>query len=170
MSLENRIKSALDDIATDHNTTKTWIFGSTTGSLADLTTSDKDSIVDAINEIQSEVSAATIPDATESVKGKVELATLAEVATGTDTVRAVTPAGVRQERDALKTELLGGASAAWDTLQELKALIDSAEETAAIDALTTVVGSKANSADVYTKTEIGDPEADLAAYYQAAKA
>jgi hypothetical protein len=32
---------------------------------------------------------------------------LAEVGTGTDTVRAVTPEGVRQERTALKNEILG---------------------------------------------------------------
>lgn len=37
---------------------------------------------------------ATTPDASETVKGKVELATTAEAATGTDTVRAVTPAGL----------------------------------------------------------------------------
>lgn len=36
----------------------------------------------------------TVPDATETVKGIVELATTAEAITGTDTTRAVTPAGV----------------------------------------------------------------------------
>lgn len=38
---------------------------------------------------------ATIPDATETVKGKVELATNAEVQAGTDTTRAITPAGMK---------------------------------------------------------------------------
>lgn len=38
---------------------------------------------------------ATIPDATETVAGKVELATNAEVQAGTDTTRAVTPAGMK---------------------------------------------------------------------------
>lgn len=37
---------------------------------------------------------ATVPDATETVKGKVELATTAEATAGIDTVRAVTPAGL----------------------------------------------------------------------------
>lgn len=36
-----------------------------------------------------------LPDATETTKGKVELATNAEVQAGTDTVRAVTPAGMK---------------------------------------------------------------------------
>lgn len=37
---------------------------------------------------------SSVPDATDTVKGIVELATVAETQTGTDTVRAVTPAGV----------------------------------------------------------------------------
>jgi len=39
--------------------------------------------------------ASTTPSASETVAGKVELATNAEVVTGTDTVRAVTPAGMK---------------------------------------------------------------------------
>lgn len=39
-------------------------------------------------------SSATSPDATETVKGIVELATVSEAQTGTDTTRAVTPAGL----------------------------------------------------------------------------
>ena len=41
----------------------------------------------------------SIADASETVKGAVELATTAEVITGTDTVRAVTPAGVEAHYD-----------------------------------------------------------------------
>lgn len=37
---------------------------------------------------------SAVPDASETVKGKVELATTAETTTGTDTARAVTPAGL----------------------------------------------------------------------------
>jgi len=44
--------------------------------------------------------AISIADASETVKGAVELATTAEVITGTDTVRAVTPAGVEAHYDA----------------------------------------------------------------------
>jgi hypothetical protein len=40
-----------------------------------------------------------IPDATETVKGIVELATAAETATGTDATRAVHPAGLKVELD-----------------------------------------------------------------------
>lgn len=40
-----------------------------------------------------------IPDSSETVKGKVELATTAETTTGTDTARATTPAGVKAVAD-----------------------------------------------------------------------
>lgn len=42
----------------------------------------------------------TIADASTTVKGKVELATDAETITGTDTVRAVTPASLKATLDA----------------------------------------------------------------------
>lgn len=49
----------------------------------------RDAITAMINAASS-----TVPDSTETVKGKIELATVTEVQTGTDTVRAVTPAGL----------------------------------------------------------------------------
>lgn len=49
--------------------------------------------------VNNAVSAAT-PDASETVKGLVELATTAETTAGTDTVRAVTPAGAKAALDA----------------------------------------------------------------------
>lgn len=44
--------------------------------------------------------ADAIPDATVTIKGLVELATVSEATTGTDTVRAVTPAGLKAAVDA----------------------------------------------------------------------
>jgi hypothetical protein len=46
------------------------------------------------SNIQTQINGITVPSASETVAGKVELATDAEVQTGTDTVRAVTPAGL----------------------------------------------------------------------------
>ena len=46
-----------------------------------------------------------IPDASATVKGKVELATSAETITGTDTVRAVTPAGAAAAYQPLDADL-----------------------------------------------------------------
>jgi hypothetical protein len=62
---------------------------------------------------------ALIASASESASGVVELATSAETLTGTDTGRAVTPAGLQAKLDAL----LDGAPTALDTLNELAAAI-----------------------------------------------
>jgi hypothetical protein len=118
MSLVSQISSAVTALATKFNVV--------TGDIGDktaLTTTDKSSLVAAINEVKAG-SAGSPADASDTVKGIVELATLAEVATGTDTTRAVTAAGVRQERAALKTEILGaGVPGALDTLDELAAAL-----------------------------------------------
>lgn len=49
--------------------------------------------------LQAALDALVVADATDTTKGKVELATTAETQTGTDTVRAVTPAGVKAVAD-----------------------------------------------------------------------
>lgn len=170
MSLATRLTDLAVAVGTDIKQIKVWLFGSSSGSLSDLQTTAKGSIVAAINEARTTGGSGTPPNASETVVGVVELATLAEVATGTDSTRAVTAAAVRQERNALKTEILGGATGAFDTLMELKALVDGAEESADITALTTVVGGKADKSEIYTRTQLGDPDTDFAAAYATAKA
>lgn len=88
------------------------------GVLSSLTTADKTSLVAAINEVKAG-SAGSPPDATTTVKGVVELATNAETTTGTDTVRAVTPAGVQAAIDAL----VAAAPGTLNTLDELAAAV-----------------------------------------------
>ena len=217
LSLQTRISDLITAIGTDIKQHRTWITGSGSGDLTGLTTTDKTSIVAAINEVDAQSSAP--PDASTTVKGLIEIATLAEVATGTDTVRAVTPQGVRQERDAIKAEILGaGVPAALDTLDELAAaLADDANYAASVttalsgkqplDTDLTAIAALTSAADkvpyatgagtwslmtvtsaargllddtdvatmratlsVYSQTELGNPETDLAALYVTAKA
>lgn len=186
MSLQTRLGDLITVIATDYKQLRTWITGSSAGDLTGLTTADKTSLVAAINEVGGAVPPAP-PDATTAVKGIIEIATLAEVAAGADTARAVTSEGVRQERIALKAEILGvGVPAALDTLDELAAaLADDANFAATTTAAlgnrlrvdTAAQGLTAQqktngqtNLDVYSKTELGNPETDLVAAYTAAKA
>lgn len=186
MSLQTRLNDLITSIGTDYKQLRTWITGSSSGNLTGLTTTAKTDLVAAVNEVNAKPSSLP-PDSTTAVKGIVELATLAEVATGTDTVRAVTPEGVRQERVAVKAEILGaGVPAALDTLDELAAaLSDDANfaatmtaslaarvrvDTAAQGLTTTEKTNARTNIDVYSKGELGDPETDLAALYVAAKA
>ena len=61
----------------------------------------------------------TLPSASLTVVGGVELATTGETTTGTDAARAATPAGVQAAIDAL----IGGAPGVLDTLNELAAAL-----------------------------------------------
>jgi hypothetical protein len=187
MSLQTRISDLITAIGTDYKQLRTWITGSSSGNLTGLTTTDKSSLVAAINEVEAGLSSASIPDATTAVKGKIEIATLAEVGTGTDSARAVTPEGVRQERIALKNEILGvGVPAALDTLDELAAALGDdvnfgatittslanrlRVDTAAQGLTATEQGNGRTNLSVYSRAELGDPETDLVALYTTAKA
>lgn len=121
LSLQTRISDLITAIGTDMKQLRIWITGSASGDLTGLTTTDKTSLVNAVNEV---VAAGGSADASTTVKGIIEIATLAEVGTGTDSARAVTPAGVKQETEAVRTAILGaGVPAALDTLDELAAAL-----------------------------------------------
>lgn len=184
MSLQTRIQDLITAIGTDYKQLRTWITGSSGGNLNGLSTTAKGDLVSAINEVNGK--AVAVPDASETVKGILELATLPEVATGTDIARAVTPAGVRQERLALKDEILGaGVPAALDTLDELSAALgDDANFGATVTTALAnrlrvdinnqglTAGQKTNgqtNLDVYAKGDFGNPDTDLVALYVAAK-
>lgn len=61
--------------------------------------------------------------ATETAAGIVELATSAEATTGTDTARAVTPAGLKASVDASIANLVDAAPGTLDTLNEIAAAL-----------------------------------------------
>lgn len=187
LSLQTRIGDLITSVGTDVKQLKTWITGSSSGNLTGLTTTAKTDLIAAINEVNAKPTSGDPSDATTVAKGVVELATLAEVAAGVDTDRVVTPEGVRQERVALKAEILGvGVPGALDTLDELAAaLADDANYAATVTtalanrvrvdtAAQGLTGTEKSNArtnlDVYSKTELGDPETDLVAAYTAAKA
>ena len=68
------------------------------GSVADATTTTK-GVVQLAGDLAGTAVAPTVVAASETVAGKVELATTAEATTGTDTARAVTPAGLKAVGD-----------------------------------------------------------------------
>lgn len=89
-TLQVRLGDLITAIGTDYKTFRTWMFGSATGTLASLTTTDKTSLVAAINETKAGNSGSP-PASSETVSGIIELATQTETNTGTDDLRAVTP-------------------------------------------------------------------------------
>lgn len=184
MTLQTRLGDLITAIGTDYKQLRTWVTGSGTGDLTGLNTTAKNSIVAAVNEVNGK--SAAVPAASALAPGIVELATLAEVAAGTDSTRVVTVEGVRQERIALRNEIFGtGVPAALDTLDELAAAIGDDANFATtvttalanrvrVDApqsLTTQQMTNARSnISAVGFIDIGNVETDLVALYTAAKA
>lgn len=183
--------------------------------LTALVTTNQSSLVAAINEVASEAG-GSVPPASETVAGTVELATVTEAVAGVDTVRVVTPAGVKAALEDLRVAILGaGVPSALDTLDELASALGDDSNFAAtvttslsnkqpIDADLTAIAALASAAnkmpyatgaqtwsladltafarsllddadaaaarttlDVYSKAEMGDPEFDYVAAYEA---
>src|SRR6187401_542316 len=94
MSLASNVSGLATRVATEFKAIRVLISGSGTGGIANLQTTDKTSLVAAINEARTTGGAGSPPSASDTVAGVVELATVLETTTGVDTSRAVTPAGV----------------------------------------------------------------------------
>jgi hypothetical protein len=127
-----------------------------------------------------DLAAVTIADATETVKGKVELATTGEAAAGTSTTTVVTPAGLKAALDAAAPNLktCSGADMAFDaqvpTCTEMNAAIAAAATTvpdatdtvkgiAALNAGTSLPGDATNCTDALTACGLNALLADTTA-------
>lgn len=163
MSLASRIESLVVRIAQEFNDLR-----AKSGNLANLTTADKSSLVAAINELKTVVSAATSIDD-------------AQVSTGTtySSNKIVALLG------ALKADILGSADAAYDTLLELQQAVQGDQSgiavlTAAIDrrvrvdaAQTLTVEEKAqarSNIDAAAAGDVGNTDTDFVAAFEAALA
>lgn len=142
MSLLTRITALINSIATDIKDVYAKI-----GNLNTLQTTTKSSLVGAINEIKAS-GGVQINDSTPSAS-----TTFSGTAIDSKIAKAKTE---------VKNEILGSASAAYDTLQEIQAQME-ADDTAAAS-LTTAVGQRP------TYTETGDLDTDLVQIYNTAKA
>jgi len=118
MSLATRIESLVIRVAQEFNDVR-----AKAGNLANLSTTDKSSLVAAINELQAAVvSSAVIDDA--------------QVAT----TSTYSSSKIVSLLDALKAEILGGADAAYDTLVEIQQLLQNG--TSGLDALLAAVNNR----------------------------
>ena len=142
MSLLTRITALINSIATDIKDVYAKI-----GNLNTLQTTTKSSLVGAINELKSS-GGLQINDSTPSAS-----TTFSGTAIDSKIATAKTQ---------VKNEILGSASAAYDTLKEIQAQME-ADDTAAAS-LTTAVGQRP------TYTETGNLDTDLVQLYNTAKA
>lgn len=151
------------------------------GNLADLSTlstTAKGSLIAAINEIDAELQSIAAAGG----------ATINDSATSSTTQTYSITKIINYVSDAIsaaKDEILGGAGEAYDTLQELKALLDSTDGD--LSALTIAIGKRVSTEasqgltgpekqnardniDVYSKAEIGTPDTDFVATLNTAMA
>lgn len=163
MSLQTRIAALITSIGGD---IKTLL--ASQGNLTTLTTDVKTSLVAAINELQSEINAIGSGGAA-----------ILDTAVDGDITHTYSADKILDLLASLKAEILGGASAAYDTLVEIQAELQG--DGTAIANLLTAVGNRVaydaaqslttgQKAQVCANIGIGDPETDLAALYTAAKA
>ena len=161
MSLQTQINSLVLRVAEEFNTVK-----GRTGNLTSLSTTDKSNLVAAINEVMAAVANAALIDDVQVT-----------------TTTAYSSSKIVALLDALKTEILGGADPAYDTLLELQQALQADQSgiaalTAAIalrvryDAAQTLTAgeqaqARANIGAV-ASTDVGDVNTDFAAIFNAA--
>ena len=127
------------------------------GQRGSLTTTDKDSLVDAINEVNDQLSA---------IRGQIESKSQIDdsLTTAINTWSALKISNTVAEKLAeLKNELLGGAGADFDTLQELVTLIN--QNKGAIEALETIAAGhvRFNAAQSLTANEKAQARSNIGA-------
>ncbi|WP_199052428.1 hypothetical protein [Aquitalea sp. ASV15] len=161
MSLQTRITELAQSIAADIKLLK-----ANQGNLSVLNTTAKNSLVAAINEVLQLAQAAA---------GAAGASIDDTAASNTKTYSSTKITGLLAD---LKNQILGGASAAYDTLQEIEAKLGS--DDTALANLLTAVGNRISFADAQSLTAaqqlqactnlgIGDPTTDFVAAYTAAK-
>ena len=138
MSLVSNLLLYVNRVATEFRNIRSLITGSPTGDLTGLQTTAKTDVVSAINELK------VLADGL-SASGQ-------------------TAAQVQAAIDAAITSLLDGAPNALDTLNELAAALGDDPNFAT--SIATQLAAKANSADVWTKTEVGDVTTDFVAAFE----
>lgn len=173
-TLQVRLSDLATRISTEVKALRTLLNGNAADNSALITTA-KGNLVAAINEVKTQVNAlaaaggATINDA--STSSSSQTYSINKIITS-----------ISEANAAVKAEILGGAGAAYDTLQELKDLLDGAETD--LTALTTALGNRLRFDAAQTLTapqkvqgnaklgslslvQAGDPDTNLVAVFEA---
>lgn len=149
--MQIRLSDLITAVGTDYKQFRTWITGSTSGTLTGLTTTVKTDLISAINEVNAKPTGGTPSDASETVKGIAEVATQAETTTGTIDTHIVSPLKLAQKLTAWAqplnanlTTLAGVASGAFG-----RTLLGTADATAAKTSLgLATVATSGSAADL----------------------
>jgi capsid protein len=167
MSLASKIHSLVQRVAAEFKAIRRDL-----GNPLDLTTTDRSSLVNAINEVRALI------DATPGLN-------IIDDAAGSATTTTFSAAGIVSRLDQLKADILGGADGAFDTLKELQDAL--ANDSSGLAALTQALDARVRTdADQNLTVEaqdqacrnisaasaasIGDTETDLVSIFSDALA
>jgi len=173
MSFETNVTNLATRVATECKSIRTLLNGNA-ADLSALTTSAKSNLVAAINELNAAIAAAAAGSGA-----------ISDNPTSTSTTWSSQKTS--DQITAMKDSILGGAGGAYDTLQELKDLLDAqgGTETAAITAINTALGNRLRvdinnqglttvqqqngrtNLDVYGTADIGDVTTNFVATFEA---
>jgi hypothetical protein len=152
MSFATNIQNLATRIGTEFKTIRTLISGSGTGDVSNLNTT-ADNLVAAINEVKLTADSAA--------GGGVAINDSA-----TNTEDTWSSSKIDTEITSAVNGILDGAPAALDTLNELAAAIN--DDASYASTITSQLGNKANSADVYTRAQLGDPTTNYVTTFEPA--
>jgi hypothetical protein len=155
MTLQERILALIGAVKAKTNSIQTMISGANNGNVSGLTTTATN-LVSAINEVK------VIADAAGGGAGINDAVPSASTTFSSTKITA----DIATARAAVKAEILGGAGPTVDTLIEIANQM--ASNTGTDAALAATVANKANSSDVYTQAQMGNPDTDLVALWNAA--
>lgn len=149
MTLQARLESLLARLATEFKTIRSQI-----GALDALSTNEKSSLVGAINDLRSQLAAIGGGTGGGTGGAVIDDGNLGGTAT------TLSASKISALLDALRSDLVGGADAAFDTLKELQDAVQS-DQTGLAQVLAAL--------DARVRTEdIGDTNADLVAAFELA--
>lgn len=153
MSLQTRLNALVTTIKTETKALRTFISGTNNGDVSGLNTTATN-LMDAINEVKVTADAAA----------NTSTSLIDDASTATTTVWSSSKTST--EITSAVAATVDAAPAALDTLNEIAAALgDDANYAATTTAL---IATKANASDVYTQAQLGDPETDLVALWNAA--
>lgn len=152
MSFPTNISTVMTRIGTEFKAIRTLIAGTGTGDVSGLNTTATD-LVAAVNEVKVTADAAA--------GGGVAINDAA-----TNLTETWSSSKINSDIQAAVSALIDGAPGALDTLNELAAAINDNASYAA--SVTSALAAKANTADVYTQAQLGDPTTDYVTTFETA--
>jgi hypothetical protein len=165
MSLKTNIDSLAVRVATEFKTLR-----ATLGSNSSLATTNKTTLVASINELKAAIDASTsVNDAVTNTTSTYSSSKISSLLSAMETQ--------------IKTDIIGGASSAYDTLVEIQAILTG--DASQLSSLLAAVGNRLridddqdlteiqkaqgrSNLDVYSKAEIGDVTASFVTTFEAA--